>query len=138
MGQQKIHALYHWVLDSHFRKNEYFEWAMSNIIPANDHIARDLYSRLHQDGIVMFEDSGLSMSDLDALLNIFSDTIEENNVTKFSSTSNGSVITVRRENELLENYLTTGNMSIINAIKAYLGMEVVLNGYKITQLSSEL
>ena len=136
--KQRIHALYHWILDSQFRKNNYFQYAIANFIPSHDQIARNLYTRLHQDGIVMFDESGLSVSELDELMNVFSDTILENDVTKFSSTSNGSVVTVRRKNQLLENYLTVGNMSIINAIKAYLGADVLLSGYKITKLSSSM
>eukprot|EP00041_Stephanoeca_diplocostata_P024147 m.604636 g.604636 ORF g.604636 m.604636 type:complete len:586 (-) comp22461_c0_seq6:1241-2998(-) len=121
------HSPIHWELDQPLRAQA------PDVLRTDEE--RALYATLQRDGILMVDDFGLGDDTLDALERTAAWAIESKNTSMTSSVSGGSVVTSRLELPELEPVLS--NESITNVMRAYLGSETTLHGYKLTRLATE-
>lgn len=93
-----------------------------------------MYTTLQRDGILPIDDFGLGDETLDALIASAADAMASTDTNITSAVSGGDVITSRLSLPSLETVLT--NSSINHVVRAFLGTETTLHGYKLTKLST--
>jgi hypothetical protein len=93
-----------------------------------------MYNTLQRDGILPIDDFGLGNHTLEALEAAAIEAMASTDTNITSAVSDGDIITSRLALPALEPLLT--NASINHVVRAYLGSEVTLHGYKLTKLST--
>jgi len=103
-------------------------------LPAMSERSMELYHNLSRDGFVRIDDFGLDMEALDETADWALTQRELKNVTVVLD--DGACVVARPKVPALQSLLT--NETINSVIRAYLGPESVMHGYKILRLSKKL